>query len=266
MLRHRTEPRMLKPLQSSDLQNLAGIRHGFFTREGGVSEGIFATLDCGFTERNMDHVIENRRRVAAYLDAKPDHLLSCYQIHSPDVQTVTKIWPIDKRPEADAMVTKEKGIALGILTADCAPVLFADAKAGVIGAAHAGWRGALTGVIENTVTAMEKLGAVRKNIFAAIGPCIWQDSYEVGPEFPAPFLAESDEHKKFFRPAFRSDHYMFNLPGYVEAKLRALGLGAVDPSPADTLPDETRFFSYRRACLKGEKRAGSLISAIILTN
>jgi YfiH family protein len=255
---------MLQPLQSDNL-NLPGIRHGFFTREGGVSEGIYASLDCGIADRDPSQMRENRGRVAAYLGADFEHLLSCHQIHSPDVVTVTALWKIDQRPEADALVTKEKDIALGVLTADCAPVLFADVKAGVIGAAHAGWRGALTGVLENTVTAMEKLGAARGNIYAAIGPCIAWNSYEVGPEFPAPFLAENDDYQRFFRPAFRRDRYMFNLPGYVEAKLRALKLGSVEPSSADTLDDEKRFFSYRRACLKGEKRTGSLISAILLS-
>jgi len=255
---------MLASIQAENLQELPNIRHGFFTRQGGVSGGLFASLDCGFSGRDAAQVNENRRRVAVHLGAKPENLLSCYQIHSPDVVTVTAVWTPDNRPEADAMVTKEKGIALGILTADCAPVLFVDPKAGVIGATHAGWRGALTGVIENTVAAMEKLGAARGAIQAAIGPCIHWNSYEVGPEFPAPFIAENPDHKRFFRPAFKSDRYMFNLPGYVEAKLRALGLASVAPSPADTLPDEARFFSYRRACLKGENRTGSLISAIML--
>ncbi|MGE3623555.1 MAG: peptidoglycan editing factor PgeF, partial [Bdellovibrionales bacterium] len=243
---------MLDPLTAINLNSVPSIRHGFFTRQGGVSEGIFSSLDCGLSERDPEQAAENRRRVAETLGAQPDRLLSCHQVHSPDVLTAGEPWPLEKRPKADAMVTKEKGIALGILTADCGPLLFADQKAGVIGAAHAGWRGALTGVIENTVEAMEKLGAARKHIVAAIGPCIWQNSYEVGPEFPAPFLAENPDFKRFFRPAFRSDRYMFDLPGYLEAKLRMLGLAAVDPSPADTLADEARFFSYRRACLNGE--------------
>jgi YfiH family protein len=255
---------MLKPLHAENLQSLSGLRHGFFTREGGVSTGMYASLDCGFSDRDPAQVIENRRRVAEHLGTKPDNLLSCFQIHSPDVVTVSAIWKTENRPEADAMVTKERGIALGVLTADCGPVLFVDPKASVIGAAHAGWRGALSGVIENTIAAMEKLGAARRSIQAAIGPCIGQQSYEVGPEFPAPFLAENPDHARFFRPAFKSDHTMFNLPGYIEAKLHTLGLASVEPSPADTLADETRFFSYRRACLKGEKRTGSLIAAIVL--
>jgi YfiH family protein len=257
---------MLEPLLSDDLTELPGLRHGFFTREGGVSEGIFASLDAGIADRKPEQMRENRSRVAAHLGTGFERLLSCHQIHSPDVATVTAPWPIDARPEADAMVTTQKGVALGVLTADCAPVLFADAKNGVIGAAHAGWRGAVSGVLENTVLAMEKLGAVRATIRAAVGPCIHWQSYEVGPEFPAPFLAESDDHKRFFRPAFKSDRYLFDLPGYVESKLRALKLGSVDGSAADTLPDEKRFFSYRRACLNGGKRTGSLISAIMLSD
>ena len=203
--------------------------------------------------------------MAGALSIAPENLLSCYQIHSSDVVTVTKAWAVPDRPKADAMVTKERDIALGILTADCVPLLFADTKAGVIGAAHAGWRGTIGGVIENTLAAMEKLGAMKKNIDVAIGPCIAWNSYEVGPEFPAPFLAEHDTNKKFFRPAFRSDHYMFNLPGYVEAKLRKLGVVSIEPPPADTCTDEKRFFSYRRNCLQGNSKAPSLISVVVLS-
>ncbi|MFY9287526.1 MAG: peptidoglycan editing factor PgeF [Alphaproteobacteria bacterium] len=227
--------------------------HGFYTSHWG---------DCGVATGS----VANRNRVADDLKIRHDDLISCYQIHSPDVITVTASWPMDEsRPKADAMVTNQKGIALGIITADCVPLLFVDSKAGVIGAAHAGWRGAVSGVIENTIAAMEKLGAHRKAMDVALGPCIWQNSYEVGPEFPAPFLAENPDHQKFFRAAFKSDHYLFNLPGYIEAKLRALGLVSIESSPADTLPDEGRFFSYRRSTLRGEKRAGSLISVIVLT-
>ena len=164
------------------------------------------------------------------------------------------------------MVTNVKGIGLGVLTADCVPILLADRKAGVIGAVHAGWRGALSGIIENTVDAMEKLGARRGSIEAAIGPCIWQRSYEVGPEFPAPFLAENPDNERFFRPAFREGHTMFDLPGYAEAKLRNLRLGSVAPSPADTCADEARFFSYRRSTLRGFAREGNQISVVVLAD
>jgi YfiH family protein len=246
---------MLDVLTSPDLESLANVRHGFFTSHWG---------DCGLsTDGDQAQKYENRERVADYLNVRPDRLISCYQVHSPDVMTVTEPWRIPDRPQADAMVTAEAGIALGILTADCVPILLADAKVGVIGAAHAGWKGALSGVIENTVAAMEKLGAHAGDIVAAIGPCIWQNSYEVGPEFPAPFLAEDPANEKFFRPAFRSGHTMFNLAGYVERKLRKLKLAGITPSPADTCADEARFYSYRRSTLRHEKNAGRLISVIV---
>jgi len=243
-------------LQSDSLRSLSGIRHGFFTSSWG---------DCGWSRTQAQMSVNiNRQRIAEYIGVKHDHLLSCYQIHSPTVVTVEAPWKAGDRPQSDAMVTKTKGLALGILTADCVPVLFADVGAGVIGAAHAGWRGAVSGIIENTVLAMEKLGANRKSIHAAIGPCIWQASYEVGPEFPAPFLAENPEHQRFFRPAFKSDHYMFDLPGYTEMKLQALSLADVASSLADTCADETRFFSYRRSTLRNKEREGSLISVVVL--
>ena len=256
---------MIETLQAANMKELANIRHGFFTRNGGVSKGIHASLNCGLSGYFEDaEVAENRRRVAEQIGVLPENLLSCLQVHSPDVVTVTRAWEKSGRPKADGMVTKEKGIALGILTADCLSVLFADAKEGVIGAAHAGWQGALSGVIENTVMAMEELGASRRGLCAALGPCIWQNSYEVGPEFPAPFMAEDPAQEKYFRPAFRSDHYMFDLPGYVTGKLRALGLRDIEASPADTYADEARFFSYRRDCHRGAGGGGRLISAIAL--
>lgn len=249
---------MPEVLAADNLQGLPGIRHGFFTSAWG---------NCGLSDAyDRDQSAENRRRVAESLSIAPENLLSCYQIHSPNVVTIDKPWEADQRPKADAMVTKERGIALGVLTADCVPLLLVDTKAGVIGAAHAGWRGALSGIIENTLGAMEKLGAAKKSVIAALGPCIAQNSYEVGPEFPAPFLAENPANEKFFRPAFRGDHYMFNLPGYVEARLRALGVTSVEPPSADTCVHEGRFFSYRRSYLQGKQRAGSLISAIVLAD
>lgn len=231
---------MIEALQADNLKELAGVRHGFFTRK------------------------VDRAGVAESLGVKPERLFTCRQIHSAKVVVVDELWR--ELPEADAMVTKEKGVALGILTADCVPVLFADAGAGVIGAAHAGWRGAISGVLENTVKAMEELGALRKNIRGAIGPCIWQNSYEVGPEFPAPFLAEDGANEKYFRAAFKSDRYMFDLAGYVLGKLKALELRDVEPSVSDTFADEEFFYSYRRDTLRGEKQSGRLISGIMLGN
>lgn len=257
---------MLEVLQAKNLKSLYGMRHGFFTRKGGVSkEPAYAGLNCGLSSQDDKNcVTENRRLVALYLETNPDLLLSCHQVHSPDVVTVTEKWVPDQRPKADAMVTRQRGIALGVLTADCVPVLFADVRSGVIGAAHAGWRGALSGVLENTIKAMEDLGANRSSIEAAIGACIWQNSYEVGPEFPAPFLAENPDNQKFFRPSIKSGSFMFNLPAYVEAKLKAAKVAYVESSPADTAADADRFFSYRRNCLAGDPKVGSLISVITM--
>ncbi len=239
-------------IQSRDLEATSNIRHGFFTSQWG---------DCGLVQGANN---PNRYAVADALKIEPTHLLSCFQVHSPDVVTVTEPWQVATRPQADAMVTNIPGIGLGILTADCVPLLFVDRGRGVIGAAHAGWRGAVAGVIENTLLAMEKLGANRRYVNVAIGPCIWQTSYEVGPEFPAPFLAENLDHDGFFRPAVRPGYFMFDLPGYVTAKLRREGVASVDASPADTAAEEARFFSYRRSTLRQEPRGGSLISVIVL--
>jgi polyphenol oxidase len=242
-----------------------GIRHAFFTRDGGVSEGIFASLNCGLgSGDDKDKVLENRRRAAAALDRATDELVTCYQVHSPQVAIVDRPWRREDRPRADAMVTRMPGIALGILTADCVPVLFADAEARIIGAAHAGWRGAVSGVLEATVTAMTNLGAAPKRIAATIGPCIAQPSYEVGPEFPAPFLAEDAANAAFFVAAARTGHFLFDLPGYVARRLGRLGLKRIARTGGDTAAEPDRFFSYRRSCLKKEPDYGREISAIAL--
>jgi len=251
---------MTEPLIADNLSTLSLIRHAFFTREYG--NGGF------YIQENPPEVRNGRERMAGWLDVTPQNLISGYQVHSPDVVTVTEIWDADHRPKVDALVTDKKGIALGVLTADCVPVLFAyEGKAdqpSVIGAAHAGWRGAIGGVLENTVKAMERLGATNRKIFAALGPCIGQRSYEVGPEFPAPFVAENLENQRFFKPAFKSDHYMFDLPGYVVAKLHGLGLVDVEGPPADTCADPERFYSHRYCTLRHEKRTGNLMSAIVI--
>ena len=247
------------------LNDAAGIRHAFFTREGGVSAGLYSSLNCGFGSGDAaEKVAENRARAMAALDLVPDRLVTCHQVHSPDVVTVAAPWRREDNPRADALVTNRRGIALGILTADCVPVLFADADAGVIGAAHAGWKGALGGVVAATVAAMARLGAAPDRMRAAIGPCIAQRSYEVGPEFPARFLAEDADNGDFFAPARRTGHFMFDIAGYVERRLIAAGIGAIQRAPCDTVAEETRFFSYRRACLKGEKDFGNGLSAIVL--
>ena len=257
---------MIESIEAENLKSLSGIRHGFYTRNGGVSRGLSTSLNCGLSGYfDQNEVMENRRRVAEHIGVEAENLLSCWQMHSPDVVIVENPWESYNRPKADAMVTAEKNLALGILTADCVPLLFVDANSGVIGAAHAGWRGAIGGVIENTIEAMGKLGAGRDNIHAAIGPCIWQSSYEVGPEFIATFVADDEANQNYFVSSSRSNHFMFDLPAYVTARLRKNGINSIAPSPADTCADEARFFSYRRNCLQGEKAmSGSLISVIVL--
>jgi YfiH family protein len=249
----------------SALNDFTRVRHGFFTREGGVSQGLYASLNCGpGSKDDPEAVRENRRRVTDLLDLPAEALVTLYQTHSAEVVTVTEPWPADRLPQADAMVTNRPGVALGILTADCAPVLLADGKHGVVGAAHAGWKGALGGVLDNTVAAMVSLGARQTDIVAAIGPCIGHRSYEVGPEFSGPFLAEESNNADFFAPAPRAGHALFDLPGYLSRKLAKLGVHEVTRVPADTCRDEGRFFSYRRATLRGEADYGRQVSVILL--
>ena len=247
------------------LDDCDGIRHGFFTREGGVSGGLFASLNCGYgSGDDPANVTRNRAIAAGRLGVAGDRLITCYQIHSADVLTVETPWPREDAPRADGMVTDRPGIALGVLAADCAPVLFADSAARVIGAAHGGWKGALGGVMEATVAAMSALGAAPSRIRAGIGPCIAQKSYEVGPEFPDRFAETDAESGRFFVPAERPGHFRFDLPGYIAHRLARLGLGAVTNAACDTLADPARFFSYRRACLTGEGDYGRALAAICL--
>jgi hypothetical protein len=251
---------MTLEILTSDL--LDGVRHGFFTRRGGASSGIFAGLNCGPGSSDQSHAVAtNRGRVAQAMGVGPDHLLSLHQIHSADVVIADDpVWT--ERPRADAAVTLRPGIALGILTADCAPVLFADRAAGVIGAAHAGWRGALGGVIEATIDAMEASGARRDAIRAVIGPTICQRNYEVGPEMLETFLAEEAGWDRHFAPG-RGDRLLFDLPGLVLARLRAAGVEA-EWIGRCTYADPERFYSYRRTTHAGEPDYGRLISAIVL--
>ena len=247
------------------LDALPGIRHGFFTRTGGVSQGLYDSLNCGFgSGDDPAEVAENRARIARRLDLAPERLVTLYQVHSPTVMVVEEPWRHDRAPEADALVTARAGVALGILTADCTPILFADAEAGVVGAAHAGWKGAQTGVVAATVQAMTGLGARPERIVAAIGPCIAQKSYEVGPEFPAPFLAQRPDDARFFVPSPRAGHFLFDLPGLVRHRLAACGVGRIDHTGNDTAAEEYLFFSYRRATLRGEKIYGRGLSVISL--
>ena len=242
-----------------------GIRHAFFTRQGGVSGGLFASLNCGFGSGDAAETVARNRAIAMErLGFSPDRLVTCYQVHSTTVVTVEKPWPRDAAPRADGLVACVPGIALGILTADCAPVLFEDAAANVIGAAHGGWRGALGGIIEATLDRMEALGAKRARIRAGIGPCIAQTSYEVGPEFPQPFLSDDPASAAYFTPALRPGHFMFDLPGYIERRLARAGVTTVERAPHDTVAEDTDFFSYRRACLRGEPVYGRALSAIAL--
>jgi len=246
------------------LDEIAAVRHAFFTREGGVSDGVFTSLNTGFgSGDDRDKVAANRARAMARLDLAPDALVTARQVHSAKVEVVERAFAQDERPTADGFVTRTPGIALGILSADCAPVLFADAGAGVIGAAHAGWRGALGGVLEAIVSAMAGLGAEAANTVAAIGPCIGKDSYEVGPEFPAPFLAEDPANERFFAEA-DGGHYRFDFQAYIAVRLTALGLSDVVASGHDTCAEEDRFFSYRRSVLRGEEGYGRGLSAIAL--
>lgn len=249
----------------SALNEVNRIRHAFFTREGGVSAGIYTSMNCGpGSNDDPAAVAENRARAMAMLDLAPQALVTVHQAHTPEVVVVDGPWPEGGRPTADAMVTVTPGLALGILTADCAPVLFADRRGTVVAAAHAGWKGALGGVLDNTLDKMVALGAKKKSIVAAIGPCIGQRSYEVGPDFPAPFLAEEPQNRDFFAPSRREGHYLFDLPGYVSRKLARLGIVDVTRVPADTCRDEARFFSYRRATLRSEPDYGRQLSVILL--
>lgn len=242
------------------------IRHGFFTRKGGKSTGWYTSLNCGFgSGDNIDTVAENRNLVARALGASGPKLLTAYQIHSPLVATVTTPWTRDTAPEADALVTKIPGIALGILTADCVPILFVDPHVKVIGAAHAGWKGAYGGVVEATISSMEALGASRSHITATIGPAIEQTSYEVGPEFKDRLIEEATGNNRFFIPSLREDHHMFNLKAYVRSKINAARVGQANMLENDTCSEEDTFFSFRRATLRQEPVYGRQISAIILT-
>jgi polyphenol oxidase len=243
----------------------AATRHAFFTREGGVSNGLFASLNCGFGSGDDSAAVARNREIAMdRLGLAVDRLVTCRQVHSATVVTVDEPWRREDSPSADGMVTTRPGIALGVLAADCAPVLFADSSAGVIGAAHGGWRGSLGGVMEATIAAMVAQGAQAANIRAAIGPCIGQESYEVGPEFPPRFTAVDGESGTFFVAAARDGHFRFDLAGYIAHRLGRLGLAAIEDSGCDTAADPQRFFSYRRACLAGERDYGRALAAITL--
>jgi YfiH family protein len=240
-----------------------GIAHAFFGRPGGVSVGVYAGLNCGpGSNDDREAVIENRARASDALGGAK--LVTLYQVHSADAVIVTEPWEIGSAPHADAMATNIPGIILGILTADCAPVLLADVKAGVIGAAHAGWKGAISGVTDSVIVAMEKLGSTRADITAAIGPCIAQPSYEVDDGFRDRFLSVSAENDRFFITSSRAGHFRFALEDYVANRLALAGVANVEKLSADTYADAESFFSYRRTTHKGESDYGRDLSAIVL--
>jgi len=246
------------------LSAIPGLRHAFFTRDGGVSGGIYASLNGGLGSRDdAAHVAENRRRMAEQLGVEPKHFLSVHQTHSPDVIVATGPWPGPSRPMADAIVTRTEGLAIGASAADCGPILLVDPSARVIGAAHAGWKGALTGIVESTVATMEKLGAERSGIVAAIGPLIRQHSYEVGGEFVERFVEADAENALFFIPSTRERHAMFDLAGYIRMRLENAGVLMIDDTGLDTYSDE-RFYSYRRSVHRKEPDYGRHVHAIAL--
>ena len=252
-------------IEAPSLSALPGIRHAFFTRAGGVSDGIYASLNGGLGSKDAPaNVAENRSRMAAALGVVPANFLTCYQVHSPRVAVAEKAWTRTDTPEADAIVTATRGLAVGVLTADCGPVLFAEPQAGVVGAAHSGWKGALSGVLEATSAAMETRGGRRERIRAALGPLIRQENYEVGPEFVARFTAADPANARYFVPSQKAGHAMFDLPAYVAARLARAGIGGFEDLRLCTYADPERFFSYRRTTHRAEPDYGRHVNAIVL--
>ncbi len=255
----------LPRLTANTLPDDGPIRHAFFTRQGGVSDGIYASLNIGLGSKDhANAVTENRRRVAGHFDLPGEALNTVYQVHGRTTVRVEGQWPGGTPPRADAMVADRPGVVLGILSADCTPVLLADTDAGIVGAAHAGWKGALGGILPSVVETMESLGARRARTVAAIGPTIAQRSYEVGPEFPGPFLEQDHENEAFFIASDREGHFMFDLPGYVASVLRSLEIGGVEDMARDTCAEADMFYSYRRATKRGEPDYGRSVSAIAI--
>ncbi len=259
-----------KPVSAITHQLLGGdkIAHGFFTRAGGVSGGIYSCLNCGPGSNDDPKSVEKNRQLSMDKLGGDALLLTCYQVHSPDVATISEAWVEGNMPKADAMVTNSPGLALGILTADCAPVLLADIDGGVIGALHAGWKGAVSGVVENTARAMTDLGADLSRTVAVIGPTIGQQSYEVGAEVRAAVIeSNAADAERFFIPSKRPNRdgrWMFDLPMYVLARLENAGIGSCASLGLDTYADEKNFFSYRRATHNNEKDYGRILSAIMI--
>ncbi len=252
-------------ISSPLLGSLAGIRHGFFTRQGGTSSGIYGALNCGLgSNDDRARVVENRNRIACHLGAAAGQVVTVHQIHSAIALTIDRPFEAGFVPKADALVTNTPGVVLGALAADCTPVLFADSRAGVVGAAHAGWRGAVAGILESTITAMEDLGARRGDIVAAVGPCIHQPNYEVGPELEAQFIAASAENSRFFSVPRGKTRAHFDLPAFVARQLQRAGIADFTASPHCTYAHPELFYSYRRATHLAEPDYGRQISAIVV--
>ncbi|GLK75463.1 laccase domain protein [Methylopila jiangsuensis] len=252
-------------VQSPALSRLPGVAHAFFTRRGGVSTGVLASLNGGLgADDARENVLENRARMARTLGLEPGRIALPWQVHSADVAVATGPWAREQAPHVDAVVVATPGLAAAVTIADCGPILFADPEARVVAAAHAGWQGAFKGVAEATLAEMERQGARRERVTAVLGPCIRQPSYEVGPEFAARFAAQDANNARFFEPSGKPGHALFDLAGYVAARLTAAGVGTVDDVGLDTYADEERFFSYRRATHRGEADYGRLVAAIAL--
>jgi len=257
--------RVTAMLHSTALSAVPALRHGFFTREGGVSRGVYGALNCGLGSRDKrERVLQNRAHLAGRMGVAASKLVTVYQAHTAACVTVAAPIPVESAPKADAMVTRVPGLALAVSTADCTPILLAAPEARVIGAIHAGWRGALGGVIEACIDAMAALGAARGAIVAAIGPTIRQPNYEVGPEVRAEAVAADAGFGRFFAPGARDDRLMFDLPGLVAARLAGAGVGTIDDLGLCTYADEARFFSYRRMTHRGEADYGRHLHAIVL--
>ena len=257
---------MTEPLEAICLPRSTGIAHGFFTRAGGRSRGIYQSLNCGFGSKDdRADVAANRAAVALYLGVRPENLVTANQVHSARVVTIAAPWPANERPDADAIVTATPGLAIAALTADCAPILFADPEAKIVAAAHAGWRGALDGVVAATISAMLSQGARRERIRAILGPCISQAAYEVGPEFKSAFVTRDKAYSQYFAGFGKADREHFDLPAFVIDRLKSEHLARVENQTRCTYQNPDQFYSFRRATHLGEIDYGRQISAIVVT-
>ena len=252
-------------MKAANLNSIGGVHHGFFTRQGGYSSGLYNSLNCGLgSDDDQETVLQNKAFCAAALGVDDDHFLTVQQEHTTSVITVSEAWKNENAPVADGLVTNVPGLGIAVLTADCTPVLFAAPEARIIGAAHAGWKGAVSGIIENTVDAMMQLGAKRDRIIAAVGPCIGPDSYEVGPEFHDRFLSDSSDNDCYFQPSDKMGHVYFDIGKFVLDKIRASGVNTTERLKADTYSEKDKFYSYRRSHHRNEPDYGRQLSGIVL--